>query len=64
MRRGIFARIFGFSTLNIQTAGYSGGYGGYGRGMSEGYIPAVSIKEADKRRTFLMKKISGRKSGM
>ncbi len=63
--RGILARIFGFSTLNIQTAGYSGVYSGR-RGMGidpEGYIPAVSIEGAEKIREFLMKKI-GKKSGL
>ncbi|MBI2629880.1 PH domain-containing protein [Candidatus Pacearchaeota archaeon] len=60
--RGIFARIFGFSSVNIQTAGYSG----YGRGMpmSEGYIPGVDIDEAEKIREFLMKKISKKNSGL
>ena len=32
IHRGILARILGFSTLNIQTAGYSG-YGHRGRGV-------------------------------
>lgn len=52
--RGVLARIFGFSTIHIQTAGYSG-YGRRGK-SSEGYIPAVSIKSAEKIRDFLMKK--------
>jgi len=61
--RGVIARILGFSTLNIQTAGYSGG-GGNTRGMhSEGYMPAVSVKEAEQIREFLMKKI-GKKQGL
>ncbi len=63
--RGIIARIFGFSTLNIQTAGYGGmmyrrGFGGMAQ--SEGYIPAVSITDAEKIRDFLMKKITGKKT--
>jgi membrane protein YdbS with pleckstrin-like domain len=64
IRRGILARILGFSTLEIQTAGYSGGYYGRRGGMprSEGHIPAVSIKAAEKIRDFLMKKISGKKT--
>ncbi len=60
--RGIIARILGFSTLNLQTAGYSGyparGYGAH----SEGYIPAVSIESAEEIREFLMAKISKRNS--
>jgi membrane protein YdbS with pleckstrin-like domain len=64
--RGIIARIFGFSTLNIQTAGYGGmmyrrGFGGMAQ--SEGYIPAVGVKDAEKIRDFLMKKITGKKTG-
>lgn len=61
--RGIIARMLGFSTLNIQTAGYSMSTGS-GRGMhSEGYIPAVNVKEAEQIRDFLMKKI-GKKQGL
>jgi putative membrane protein len=60
--RGIIARLCGFSTVNIQTAGYGGYYGRRGFGMhSEGYLPAVSIKDAEKIREFVMKKISGKK---
>ena len=53
--RGVVARVIGFSTVDIQTAGYSG----YGRrpGMSEGHIPAVDVEEAEKMRDFLVKKI-------
>ena len=51
--RGIIARIFGFSTLNVQTAGFSGQHA-----ISEGYIPGVSIKEAENIREFLLKKIT------
>lgn len=58
--RGIIARMFGFSSVNIQTAGYS--MPANGRGMhSEGYIPAVSIDEAEKIREFVVKKISNKK---
>lgn len=61
IHRGILARIFGFSSVNIQTAGYSGYYGGRrGTATSEGYIPAVSIKSAEKIREFLIKKITKR----
>jgi putative membrane protein len=57
--RGILARIVGFSTVDIQTAGYSM-YAGSGRGgmFSEGHIPAVSIEHAEEIREFLVKKIS------
>ena len=61
--RGIVARIIGFSTIDIQTAGYSMASAQSG-GLSEGHIPAVSIKEAEKIRTFLIKKISGKKQGL
>ena len=57
--RGIIARIIGFSSVNIQTAGYSSG-----RGINvEGYIPAVSVNKAEEIRNFLMKKI-GKKQGL
>lgn len=62
VRRGVVARIIGFSSVDIQTAGYSG-YGRYGRGFSEGYLPAVSVEEAEKIREFLMKRI-GKKQGL
>lgn len=62
--RGIIARIFGFSTVNIQTAGYS--YSRNRTQFSEGYIPAVPIDEAEHIREFIMKKITknGRKQGL
>jgi len=62
--RGIIARIVGFSTVNIQTAGFS--YSPRGGRSSEGYIPAVGIQEAENIREFLMKKISkkGRSQGL
>jgi membrane protein YdbS with pleckstrin-like domain len=60
IHRGILARMLGFSSVMIQTAGYSGA----GRGMhTEGYLPAVDIDAAEKIRDFLMKKISKRSSG-
>ena len=61
--RGIIARLCGFSTVNIQTAGYGGfSYGrrGFGR-QSEGSLPAVSIKDAEKIREFVMRKITGKR---
>jgi len=63
IHRGILARILGFSTLDIQTAGY-GGFGGRGgRPRAEGHIPAVTPEAAEKIREFLIKKIKGKKSG-
>ena len=59
--RGILARIIGFSTLNIQTAGYHAT--GRAGAVSEGHIPAVSIAGAEKIREFLIKKI-GRRQGL
>jgi len=60
--RGIIARLFGFSTVNIQTAGYSMPANGMNGGrFSEGYIPAVSIQEAEKIREFVIKKITKKK---
>ena len=41
IKRGIVARMCGFSTVMLQTAGYSGGP------QAEGNIPAVSIQEAE-----------------
>jgi len=61
IKRGILARIIGFSTLNIQTAGYH--YTGNSGAISEGYIPAVSVEEAEKIRDFLVKKI-GKRQGL
>jgi len=61
IQRGIIARLCGFSTVNIQTAGYS--YGPKAN-RSEGYIPAVNMDEAEKIRDFLMKKISKRNQGL
>jgi putative membrane protein len=68
IHRGILARLLGFSTLNIQTAGYSAvvnrsGFGGAGMG-AEGSIPAVSKEGAEKIREWLIKKIHGKKSGL
>jgi len=62
IQRGILARIFGFSSVNIQTAGYSAPYSqGWGNKLAtEGYIPAVSIEDAEKIREFLMNKINSK----
>jgi membrane protein YdbS with pleckstrin-like domain len=65
IHRGILARMLGFSSVSIQTAGYSGGYHrGHGRSMSEGHIPAVSAEHAEEIRDWIMKKIVGKNSGI
>lgn len=56
IHRGILARMFGFSSVNIQTAGFS--YGPRGGRGAEGHIPAVSIEHAEQIREFLMETIS------
>ena len=56
--RGIIARICGFSSVNIQTAGYS--YSTRGAPISEGYIPAVDMQRAEQIRTFVLKRIGNR----
>lgn len=61
IHRGILARMLGFSSVMIQTAGYS--YTARGRPSIEGYLPAVDIESAEKIRDFLMKKISKKSSG-
>lgn len=53
--RGIIARMLGFSSVQIQTAGYSGAVG------AEGRIPAVDFKHAEEIRDFLMKKITSKR---
>lgn len=61
--RGILARIIGFSTIDIQTAGYHMVYNSGARGMiSEGHLPAISTQHAEEIRDFLVKKISHRNS--
>ena len=63
IHRGILARIFGFSSLGIYTAGYSFGSGSRHRGNfgAEGVIPAISSEEAEQVREFLLKKVRGNK---
>lgn len=58
IQRGIIARILGFSSVMIQTAGYSA------TARTEGYIPAVDVQEAEKIREFLMKKIRKKGQGL
>ncbi|MDP3987241.1 MAG: PH domain-containing protein [Nanoarchaeota archaeon] len=61
VHRGILARIFGFSTIDLETAGHSGFGFRYGRRNkryeSEGHLPAVGMGDAEKIRDFVMKKI-------
>ena len=66
IQRGIIARMFGFSTVQIETAGQSGignqygfrfGRRGYRQYKSEGYLPAIDIAGAEQIRTFVVKKI-------
>lgn len=59
IHRGILARMLGFSSVMIQTAGMS--YNPRSGGINaEGYIPAVIPEKAEKIREFLMKKISNK----
>ncbi|MBU3924094.1 MAG: PH domain-containing protein [Nanoarchaeota archaeon] len=57
IHRGILARMNGFSSVLIQTAGMSYSPRGGGIG-AEGYLPAVTPHKAEEIREFLMKKIS------
>jgi membrane protein YdbS with pleckstrin-like domain len=52
IRRGIIARMLGFSSLMIQTAGFSA------QPQAEGYIPAIDKDLAEQTRIFVMKKIT------
>lgn len=64
IRRGILARIIGYSTIDIQTAGFHMTYGRGGTPRSEGHIPAVAPEKAEQIREFLMKKISKHGQGL
>ena len=61
IHRGILARMLGFSSVAIQTAGLS--YSRRGGAGAEGSIPAVSPEKAEKIRDFLMKKITKKSDG-
>ncbi len=69
IKRGVIARMFSFSTLDIETAGQSGQPSyqfrrrGYRRYKSEGHLPAVNVEEAEKIREFVMQKIKKKHSG-
>jgi len=56
LSRGIIARMLGFTTMDIETAGHS--WGGHRRrkSKSEGHIPGVEKGEAEKIRTHIMNK--------
>jgi len=56
--RGIIARACGFSSVHIQTAGYS--YSARGMPISEGYIPAVNMQRAEQIREFVLKRIGNK----
>jgi len=55
IHRGIIARMLGFSSFMIQTAGYSA------QPQSEGNIPAIEMNQAEKLRGFIMKKITSQR---
>tara|TARA_Y100000310_G_C20553834_1_gene749501 strand:+ start:165 stop:668 length:504 start_codon:yes stop_codon:yes gene_type:complete len=55
VHRGIIARMLGFSSVMIQTAGFSGS------ARAEGNIPAIEVKRAEEIRNFVMKKITSRR---
>ena len=55
VHRGVIARMLGFSSLMIQTAGYST------HPHAEGYIPALDMHQAEELRNFVMKKVTRRK---
>ena len=59
--RGIIARLCGFSTVNLQTAGYSAPVNNRGGAWSEGYIPAVPMDEAERIREFVIERIGKQK---
>ncbi len=62
INRGIMARILGLSEVWIQTAGFSAGLNQFGAlRFSEGIIPGLDIKEAEKMRSSLLKKIKGKR---
>ena len=63
--RGVLARIFGLSVLNIQTAGYSGGGGRYGVLLTpEGNLPGLDINTAEQLRDDLIKRAKGTRQGI
>ncbi|MBU4308391.1 MAG: PH domain-containing protein [Nanoarchaeota archaeon] len=63
IHRGVLARILGFSSIYIQTAGYSMPARGHGS-YAEGQLPAVSIKNAEEIRDFVLKQARGKRQGI
>jgi membrane protein YdbS with pleckstrin-like domain len=61
--RGLLARIFRLSDLNIQTAGMSTGVSSYGGG-SEGRLPGLSPEVAEQLRDELVKRARGKHQGI
>lgn len=62
--RGVWARILGLGDLQVQTAGYSGGYGRNGMGSTEGKLPGLDMRKAEQLRDELIKKVKGTKQGL
>ncbi len=59
INRGVIARIMGFSSIEIETAGQSGFVQRKKRHHSEGYLPAVDIMHAEEIRDAIVKRIKG-----
>ena len=55
VHRGVIARMFGFSSLMIQTAGYSA------QPYAEGYIPALDMNQVEQLRNFVINKITSKR---
>ncbi|MBI2673551.1 PH domain-containing protein [Candidatus Woesearchaeota archaeon] len=67
LRRGIFERVLGLTSVMVQTAGFSAVATSYSRWsyFAEGYIPGLSQKSAEKLRSLLFKKVkSNRRQGL
>lgn len=70
IHRGIFARILGLSDLMIQTAGYTGVFGGggllggLGRREPEGRLPGLSKEKAEAIREELIRRAKRVKAGL
>ncbi|MBS3053706.1 MAG: PH domain-containing protein [Candidatus Aenigmarchaeota archaeon] len=61
VNRGIMARLLGISEVWIQTAGFSAALSKFGAmRFSEGMVPGLDVKEAEKLRALLLKKTKGR----
>jgi membrane protein YdbS with pleckstrin-like domain len=61
IHRGVIDRILGLSDIQVQTAGFSFSRRGV---MSEGRLPGLSIRDAEKLRETLIQKASGGKQGV